>query len=304
MKHFPKVWMNGKFVMFADAKVHLLCHSLHYGNAIFEGIRCYNTEKGSAVFRLREHLNRFFNSAKAYMMNIPYSKEELRKATLDLIKVNKIKECYIRPIAFYGSEHIGLETEGLSVNVAIIPVVFGRYFKDKIEKGVRVKISSWCRINPLIVPPQAKCSGNYANSLLAKIEALRSGYDEAIMQNISGYVAEGSGENVFIVRQGKLITPPVHAGILIGVTRDSVMRIAKDMGIEVIIRDIPREELYIADEAFFTGTAAEVTPIVEVDDRKIGDGRRGKITEKIQKKFFEIVQGKDERYHEWLEFAY
>lgn len=303
MNHFAKIWMNGKYVKFEDAKIHVLCHSLHYGNAVFEGIRCYNTDKGPAVFRLREHLNRLFNSAKAYCMKIPYSKDELREATLGLMRINKVKECYIRPIVFYGPEHIGLEPEGLKVNIAIIAVPWGRYFGEKIEKGVRAKISSWCRINPLIVPPQAKCSGNYANSLLAKMEATSSGYDEAILQNISGYIAEGPGENVFIVRQGKLITPPVHAGILIGVTRDSIMRIAKDMGIEVIIRDIPREELYIADEAFFTGTAAEVTPIVEVDDRIISDGKRGPITRKLQSKFFDILRGKDEKYYEWLEFV-
>jgi branched-chain amino acid aminotransferase len=219
------------------------------------------------------------------------------------MRINKVKECYIRPIVFYGHESIGLEPQGLSTNVAIIPVPWGHYFGEKIEKGVRAKISSWCRINPLIVPPQAKCSGNYANSLLAKLEAMKGGYDEAILQNISGYIAEGPGENVFIVRQGKLITPPVHAGILIGVTRDSVMRIAKDIGIEVIIRDIPREELYIADEAFFTGTAAEITPIVEVDDRKIAEGKRGPITQKLQSRFFDILKGKDEKYYEWLEFV-
>jgi len=303
MKHFPKIWLNGKFVRFEDAKIHVLCHSLQYGNAIFEGIRCYHTDKGPAVFRLREHLNRLFNSAKAYMMKIPYSKEQLREATLALMRINKVKECYIRPIVFYGNESIGLEPEGLSVNVAIIPIPWGHYFGEKIEKGVRTKISSWCRINPLIVPPQSKCSGNYANSLLAKIEATKAGYDEAIMQNISGYIAEGPGENVFIVRQGKLITPPVHAGILIGATRDSVMRIARDMGIETIIRDIPREELYIADEAFFTGTAAEITPIIEVDDRKIADGKRGPLTQKLQSKFFDVLKGKDERYYEWLEFV-
>lgn len=302
MKNFPKIWMNGKFVKFEDAKIHVLTHSLHYGNAIFEGMRCYNTEKGPAVFRLREHLCRFFNSAKSYCMKIPYSKEELRKATLDLMRVNNVKECYIRPILFYGPGHLGLDPEGLKVNVAIIPVPWGRYFGDKVEKGVRAKISSWCRINPLIVPTQAKCAGNYANSLLAKIEAIDAGYDEAILQNISGYIAEGPGENVFIVRQGKLITPPVHAGILVGITRDSIMRIARDMGIETIIRDIPREELYIADEAFFTGTAAEMTPIVEVDGRVIGDGRRGPITHKLQSKFFDVLRGKDEKYYDWLEF--
>jgi len=294
--------MDGRYVRFEDAKVHVLCHSLHYGNAIFEGIRCYDTDKGPAVFRLREHLNRLFNSAKSYCMKIPYSKEELREATLGLMRINNVKECYIRPIVFYGDEHIGLEPEGLKVHVALIPIPWGHYFGEKIEKGLRAKISSWCRINPLIVPPQAKCAGNYVNSLLAKMEATKAGYDEAILQNISGYIAEGPGENIFIVRQGKLITPPVHAGILIGATRDSIMKIAKDMGIEVIIRDIPREELYISDEAFFTGTAAEVTPIVEVDDRVIGNGKRGPITCKLQSKFFDILRGKDEKYYEWLEF--
>ncbi len=303
MKNFPKIWMNGRFVKFEDAKIHVLTHSLHYGNAIFEGLRCYETEKGPAVFRLREHLNRLFNSAKTYCMKIPYSKEELREATISLLKVNNAKECYIRPIVFYGPEHIGLETEGLKVNVALIAIPWGHYFGEKCEKGVRAKISSWCRINPMIVPPQAKSAGNYINSLLAKMEVTNSGYDEAIMQNMSGYIAEGSGENIFIVRQSKLITPPVHAGILIGVTRDSIMRIGKDMEIETIIRDIPREELYIADEAFFTGTAAEVTPIIEVDDRVIGNGRRGPITEKLQEKFFGILRGNDERYYDWLEFV-
>jgi branched-chain amino acid aminotransferase len=306
MEKAKKIWMNGKFVNWEEAKIHVLTHSLHYGSTIFEGIRCYNTVNGPAVFRLMEHINRLFHSAKTYMMKIPYSKEEVRKAILDLVRINKMNECYIRPIVFYGHEEektVELNPKGLSVNVAIITIAWGAYFGDKLGKGVRAKISSWCRINPLIVPTQAKVAGNYTNSLLAKLEALKGGYDEAILQNISGYLAEGPGENIFIVRQEKLITPPVHAGILVGVTRDSVMRIANDIGIDVIIRDIPREELYISDEAFFTGTAAEVTPIVEVDDRQIGNGKRGSITEKIQKKFFEIVKGQDRNYYDWLDFV-
>jgi len=304
MEKAKKIWMDGKLVDWDDAKVHVLTHSLHYGSAIFEGIRCYKTPNGPAIFRLNDHIKRFFNSAKIYFMPIPYTQQEIYNAIKQTVKVNGLQECYIRPISYYGYGEVKLDSLQSKVDVAIAAFPFVSFLgKKNQEKGVRCKISSWIRITSIILPPQAKASGNYANSLLADIEARKAGYDEAIFENINGYIAEGPGENIFVVRDGKLITPAPSAGILCGIVRDSVMKIARDMGYEVTERDIPREELFIADEAFFTGTAAEITPIVEVDNRTIGNGKRGPITGKIQKKFFGIVRGEDSDHHNWLDFV-
>jgi len=295
--------MNGKLVPWNKATVHVLTHTLHYGLGIFEGIRCYKTPKGPAVFRLRDHMKRMMNSAKLVGMKLPYSMDELIAATKETIKANEIDECYIRPIAFYGYGVMGLNPRGSPVNVAIAVWPWGTYLGEEgLEKGIRAKISSWIRIHPRILPPQAKLVANYANSIFAKLDAIESGYDEAILLNIDGYVAEGPGENVFMVKNGKLITPPISSGALVGITRDSIMKIARDEKIEFTERDFKPDELYRADEAFFTGTAAEVTPIREVDGKLIGDGKRGPLTEKLQRIYFNTVRGKELKYGTWLEY--
>ncbi|MBI4399571.1 branched-chain amino acid transaminase [Candidatus Micrarchaeota archaeon] len=304
MQKVDKIWMNGKYVAWDEAKIHVLTHALHYGTGVFEGIRCYNTVKGPAVFRLKEHVQRMYNSAKVYMMKIPYSQEEVRNAVKQTIRENKLKECYIRPIAYYGYSEMGLNPSKNPIDVAIAVWPWGTYLGEEgLKKGIRCKISSWCRVDVRILPPQAKATANYANSVLAKLEAINCGFEEAIVTNLDGMIAEGPGENIFIVKDGQVITPPGSAGILFGITRDSIIKVARDMGIEVVEREISREDLFIADEAFFTGTAAEVTPIREVDHRVIGNGTRGPITEKLQSKFFDIVKGKDEKYFGWLDFV-
>jgi branched-chain amino acid aminotransferase len=296
------IWMDGKLVPWKNAKVHVLTHTLHYGFGVFEGIRCYKTPKGPAVFRLKDHMRRLENSAKLVGMKLPYSIGELMKATKKTIKANKIKECYIRPIAFYGYGVMGLNPKGSKVNVAIAVWFWGTYLgKEGLERGIRARISPWIRIHPRILPPQAKLVANYANSILAKVDALKSGYDEAILLNMDGNVTEGPGENLFIVKDSKLITPPLSSGALGGITRDSIIKIAADEGIPFEERDISREQLYAADEAFFTGTAAELTPIREIDGHKIGSGKRGKITEKLQRIFFNAVRGKEPKYESWLD---
>lgn len=298
------IWMNGKLVPWKKATVHVLTHTLHYGMGVFEGIRCYRTPKGPAVFRLKEHVKRLENSAKLVGMKIPYSEENIISAIKNTIRANDIEECYIRPIAFYGYGVMGLNPEGAPVNFAVAVWPWGTYLGEEgLEKGVRAKISPWIRIHPKILPPHAKLVANYANSILAKVDALSSGYDEAILLNVEGYVAEGPGENLFIVKKNKLITPPTSAGALSGITRDSVMKIAHDEKIEVMERDFKPDEIYDADEAFFTGTAAEVTPIREVNGRKIGSGNRGPITERIQRIFFNAVRGREKRYERWLDYV-
>ncbi|MEM3402723.1 MAG: branched-chain amino acid transaminase [Candidatus Hadarchaeales archaeon] len=298
------IWMNGKFVRWEKAKIHVLTHTLHYGLGVFEGIRCYKTKEGPAVFRLKDHIARLENSAKLVGMKLPYSREVLIKAVKETIKKNRIEECYIRPIAFYGYGVMGLNPAGAPVDVAIAVWPWGTYLGEEgLEKGVRVKISPWRRIHPSILPPHAKLVANYANSILAKVDALRSGYEEAILLNIDGDIAEGPGENVFIVKNGVLMTTPISSGALSGITRDSIIRIAKDERIPFREKKISPKDLYSADEAFFTGTAAEVTPIREVDGRKIGDGRRGPITTKLQRIFFEAVRGNVRKYFAWLDFV-
>ena len=296
--------MDGKLLPWDEAKVHVLTHTLHYGFGVFEGIRCYRTEKGPAVFRLRDHIRRLENSARLIGMELPYSVEELVEAVKETIKANGIEECYIRPIAFYGYGVMGLSPAGAPVNVAIAVWPWGTYLGEEgLERGVRAKTSPWRRIDHRILPPQAKLVANYANSILAKIDALESGYDEAILLNLDGFVAEGPGENIFIVENGALITPPLQAGVLKGITRDSIMQIARDEGIPTREENISVERLYGADEAFFTGTAAEVTPIREVDGHVIGKGERGPLTEKLQRIFFDTARGRVEKYQVWLEYV-
>ena len=298
------IWMDGKFVPWTKAKIHVLTHTLHYGLGVFEGIRCYNTPKGPAVFRLKDHILRLENSARMVGIKLPYSVNELVDAVKKTVKINHIKECYIRPIAYYGYGVMGLNPEGAEVNVAIAVWPWGTYLGEEgLEKGIRAKISQWRRIDPCILPPHAKVVANYANSILAKVDALNSGYDEAILLNMDGNVAEGPGENLFIVKNGRLMTPPLSSGALGGITRDSIIKIAKDERIPFKERDISPKYLYSADEAFFTGTAAEVTPIREIDGKRIGNGRRGPITEKLQRIFFNTVRGKEQKYEKWLDYV-
>ena len=296
-----KIWMNGSLVNWKDAKIHVLTHALHYGSGVFEGIRCYKTAKGPAVFRLREHMDRLEDSAKIYMKSIQYTTEQLCEATKQLIKANKLEECYIRPIIYRGYGEMGLDPTKSKVDVAIAAWVWGAYLGEEgLKNGIRAKISSFQRISPNILPSSAKATGQYINSILAKLEATDVGYDEAIMLDSRGFISEGPGENIFMVKDGVICTPPEHASILMGITRDSVMKIAADMGYKVKEMDLTRGNLYLADEAFFTGTAAEITPIRNVDGREIG--KPGPVTKKIQAKYFNAVHGKDKTYEDWLDY--
>jgi branched-chain amino acid aminotransferase len=301
MKEQGKIWMNGKLVPYKNAKIHVLTHALHYSTAVFEGIRCYSTAKGPMIFRLPEHVDRLFKSAKMYSMKIPFSKKEISDGIIKTVKVNKLKECYIRPIAYYGHGVMGLTPTPNKVEVAIACWEWnmGESSAGKV-RGARCKVSSWLRIDSRSQPMQAKAASNYANAALARVEALRDGYDEAIMLNYHGKVSEGSAENIFIVNQGEIFTPPLNAGILDGITRDSVIKIARSDGLTVIERAIDREDLYVADEVFMTGTAAEVKSVTEIDNIPIGDGKLGKVTRKLQNAFFEASRGKDERFSEWF----
>jgi len=302
MKRKQYVWFDGKFVDFAEAKVHVLTHSLQYGSGIFEGIRAYKAKEGTAVFRLKEHVKRFFNSAEIYSMKLGIGQAEMKDAILSTIKKNKLEECYIRPFGFYNDAHIGMNPLGKKVSVAIAAIYMGNYFKGK-EKGIKCNISSWQRINSLILPPEAKASGNYLNSILASIEAIKSGADEAILLSCGGVVAEGPGENIFLVQDGKLVTPSRSADILLGITRDSIIKIAENKGLIVEEREVHREELYTSDEVFFTGTAAEITPITTIDSRKVGNGAVGPITRMLDKEFGEIVHGNNEEFSDWLTYV-
>ena len=294
------IWYDGKLVPWRDANTHVLTHSLHYGLAVFEGVRAYKTSIGTAIFRLKEHTDRLFNSAHIYMMKIPYTREQIMNAQKEVVRANKLDQCYIRPIAFYGSEKIGVSPKGASVHVAIAAWPWGAYLgADAIEKGIRVKTSSFARHHVNVSMCRAKYSGTYANSILANLEATEHGYDEGLLLDVDGFVAEGSGENLFMVKNGCLYEPELTSA-LVGITRESVITLASEMGLKVSPRRITRDDLYIADEAFFTGTAAEVTPIRELDGRAIGDGKRGPITTRIQKAFFDAVMGKAEAHHDWL----
>ncbi len=296
------IWFDGEFVEFEKAKVHVLTHSLQYGSGIFEGIRAYQTDKGPAIFRLDDHLKRFFNSAKIYSIKMPFSEGEIRKAIIETMIKNKLEEAYIRPFAFYNDANIGLDVTGKKVSVIVATVPLKTYFKNK-DKGISCKISSWHRINSLILPPMAKASGNYINSIIASLEAKGSGADEAILTSVEGYVAEGAAENIFMVKDGLLITPSREADILLGITRDSIIKIAQNLGIETIERNIHKEELYTCDELFFAGTAAEITPIKSVDGRVIGEGKPGPITKTISDKYFDIVHGRDILFKDWLTYV-
>ena len=294
------IWFDGKLVPWREANIHVLTHSLHYGLAVFEGIRAYKTDKGTAIFRLHEHMERLANSAHIYQMQLPYSREQLAEACREVVRENKLESCYVRPIAFYGSEKMGVSPKGASVHVAIAAWPWGAYLgPEGLEKGIRVKTSSFARHHVNVTMARAKFAATYANSILANLEATADGYDEAMLLDVDGFVAEGSGENVFIVKNGKLYEPELTSA-LIGITRDAVIQLAGELGIPVISKRLTRDDVYIADEAFFTGTAAEVTPIRELDRIELGAGSRGPITEKIQSAFFDIVSGRNEKYAGWL----
>jgi branched-chain amino acid aminotransferase len=300
------IWQNGELVAWEDAKVHVLTHGLHYGTGVFEGERAYETDKGPAIFRHRDHLTRLLCSAELYYMPVPYTLEELRAATHELIAANELRECYIRPIVFRGYGQMGLYPLDCEVDVAIAAWPWGAYLGEESKNsGIRAKVASWRRIPHDALIPHAKASGQYLNSVLAKIEASKAGYEEAILLDSHGFVCEGSGENIFIVRDGEIMTPPQSAGILDGISRKSILQIARDLGIEVVERNLARAEMYLADEVFMSGTAAELVPVREIDDHPIGGPERtagvGEITKEIQRVYDDALHGRDPRYAEWLD---
>jgi branched-chain amino acid aminotransferase len=297
------IWSDGKIIPWRDATTHVLTHTLHYGMGVFEGLRAYRTPQGPAIFRLKEHTDRLFNSAHIFMMKMPYDKATLMQAQLDMVRQNKLQSCYIRPIVFYGSEAMGISAKTLSVHVAIAAWPWGAYLgTDGLENGIRVKTSSFTRHHVNINMCRAKSVTTYANSILAHQEVAHDGYDEALLLDVDGYVAEGAGENIFIVKQGKLYTPDMTS-CLEGITRASIVELAGEIGVPVVEKRITRDEVYCSDEAFFTGTAAEVTPIRELDNRKIGDGTRGPITARLQEMFFDCVSGKTANHSDWLAYV-
>ncbi|KDN12983.1 Branched-chain amino acid aminotransferase [Snodgrassella communis] len=296
------IWFNGNLVDWRNAKTHVLTHTLHYGMGVFEGVRAYEAQQGTAIFRLQDHTKRLFNSAKITGMNLPYSPEQINQAHIEVVKANKLNSCYFRPMAFYGSNKLGVGPDLNDVQVIVAAWPWGAYLGEEgMQRGIRVQVSSFTRHHPNITMIKAKANGNYMNSIMANTEATRNGYDEAIMLDANGFVAEGSGENIFIVNDGKLYTPALDAA-LDGITRRTVMAIAADMQLSVTEKRITRDEVYCADEVFFTGTAAEVTPIREVDGRVIGCGARGSLTTEIQQRYFEIVHGKNAKYESWLTY--
>ena len=296
-----KIWMDGKLVDWGDAKVHLLTHALHYGTGVFEGIRAYHTRTGTSVFRLTEHVRRLFRSAHLYQIDMPYSAEAIIEAVRDTIRANRMRECYIRPLVYRSYGEMGLNPLNAPVAVSISVWAWENYLgENAMERGARAKISSWKRLDHNVIPPGAKATGQYINSGLAKAEAIKAGYDEGIMLNQSGYVTDGTGENIFVVKEGELYTPPLWAGCLDGITRDSVITIARDLGYTVHEKSLARTDLYFADEAFFTGTAAEVCPIREIDDRPVASNGRGPITKEIQSEFFAAAHGEVDRYADWM----
>jgi len=302
IKKTEKIWMDGRFVDWDNANVHVMTHTLHYGLGVFEGIRCYETKEGPAIFRLKEHVQRLFKSAHIFLLAIPYSEKEIEEAIIKTVKINKIKECYIRPLVYIGYGAMGLYPKDNPVKVAVSVWPWGAYLGDDgLKNGIRVKVSSFIRNHVNSQMSRAKACGYYINSQLAKKEAISLGYDEALLLDTDGYVAEGSGENIFIVRNGRLKTTPLTS-VLEGITRDSIIKIVRDLKIEVMEERFTRDELYIADEAFFTGTAAEITPIREVDGRVIGEGKAGRITKKLQSVFFDSVKGKNKKYESWLTY--
>jgi branched-chain amino acid aminotransferase len=296
------IWMNGSFVAWEDATVHVLTHGLHYGTGVFDSMRCYETELGPAVFRNAEHIDRLLRSAQLYYMPVPYTAEELRAATLELVARNGLRSCYIRPIVNRGYGQMGLNPLEAPVDVTIACWEWGAYLGDDcFSEGIRAKVSSWRRISPDSLIPHAKASGQYLNSVLAKVESMKSGYEEALLLDQHGYVCEGTGENVYLVRDGVIVTPGQHNSILDGITRRSIFQLAHDLGYTIVERSIARAELYLADEVFMSGTAAEVVPVREIDDHVIGDGRPGEITRVLQKAFDDAAHGRSERYREWLD---
>ena len=297
------IWLDGKLVPWRDATTHVLTHTLHYGMGVFEGVRAYKTDKGAAIFRLQEHTDRLFRSAHILQMAMPYSKEEINEATRASVKDNNLDSAYIRPMCFYGSEGMGLRADNLKTHVMVAAWSWGSYLgADGLEKGIRIRTSSFTRHHVNITMCKAKANGNYMNSMLALKEALDCGYDEAMLLDNEGYVAEGSGENIFLVRDGIIYTPDLTSA-LDGITRTTIIQLAREAGLEIREKRITRDEVYVADEAFFTGTAAEVTPIREVDNRPIGNGKRGPITEMLQTKYFDIVHGRLPEYDHWLDYV-
>lgn len=300
-----KIWYNGRFVDWDDCNIHIASHVIHYGSALFGGMRCYETKLGSAVFRVNDHTKRLIDSCKIYRMEPPYTKEDFNNAILETIRVNRMKACYVRPIVFRGYGSLGVNPFPCPIDCAIIIWEWGKYLgQEALEKGVDVCVSSWNRMQPNTFPAMAKASANYMNSQLVRMEAIVGGYVEGIALDPSGHISEGSGENIFIVRNGKLYTPHLASSVLSGITRDSVITLARDMGIEVIEDALPRELLYVADEVFMTGSAAEITPVRTIDKITVGSGRRGTITEKLQDEFFGIVSGDRPDRHGWLTFVY
>jgi branched-chain amino acid aminotransferase len=298
-----KIWLNGSLVDYDNAKIHVLTHALHYATGVFEGIRCYKTVNGSAIFRLGDHMQRLLDSGRIYFMDLGYTRQQLELAAINTVKANRMEECYIRPIAYYGYGKMGVNPMPNKVSVAIAVWKWDEYLKggDGADKGARLIVSSWTRIDPKSLPMGAKATANYANSALARVEAIKAGFDEAVMLNATGMVVEASAENIFIVRNGVLATPPTTSGALAGITRDSILAIAKENGISYEIRDISRDELYIAGEVFLTGTAAEVKPVGEIDNRMIGDGKVGKVTKQLKSFFEAAVYGKDKKFSKaWL----
>jgi branched-chain amino acid aminotransferase len=298
------IWMNGQLVPWDDARIHIGSHVIHYGSAVFEGIRCYKTPKGSAVFRLDAHTERLFNSAKIYWMELPFSPAQVNAAILQTIGANRLGACYIRPVAYRGAGQLGVNPLGCPVELAIMAWDWGKYLgKEAIEEGVDVCVSSWTRMAPNTLPAMAKSAGNYLNSQLIKVEAVKGGFAEGIALDTRGYVSEGSGENLFAVSKGSLITPPLVSSVLPGITRDSVLVLARRLGIPVEEKALPREMLYLVDELFFTGTAAEITPIRSVDRQRVGTGGRGAVTAALQEAFFDVIEGKVDDEHGWLTFV-
>jgi branched-chain amino acid aminotransferase len=298
-----KIWFDGNMVDWKDANIHVLSHVVHYGTSVFEGIRAYKNENGVGVFRLKEHVQRLFDSAKIYKIDIPYTQEEIEEAIMETVRVNDLDGCYIRPIVFKGYGELGVDPSNCPVNVVIAAWEWGSYLGEEgMANGVDIGVSSWRKPAPDTFPALAKCGANYMNSQLAKLEAIAHGYDEAIMLDYAGHVSEGSGENIFLVEGEKLFTPAMSSSNLKGITRDSIMTVARDLGYEVVEEVISRERLYSANEVFFTGTAAEVTPIRSIDHRQIGIGKRGPISEKLQSAFFDIVEAKTEDKYNWLSY--
>ena len=296
-----KIWMDGQMVDWRDAKIHVLTHTLHYGCGAFEGVRAYNTVDGTAIFRLQEHTQRLFNSAKILRMQIPFTQDQVNEAQKEVVRTNQLKSAYLRPLTWIGSEKLGVSPKGNTIHLMVAAWAWGAYLGEEgLKKGIRVKTSSYARHHVNITMTQAKAVSNYSNSILANMEALDDGYDEALLLDTSGFVSEGAGENVFVVKDGVVYTPDLSAGALNGITRNTVLHICEDLGIQLVQKRITRDECYIADEMFFTGTAAEVTPIRELDRIEIGAGQRGPVTEKIQNAFFDIVNGRNPKYAHWL----